>query len=149
MDSNFEAMYEHFTNVWNDLVPQTGSFAYVPEIRYQGNIYGEPDRSKYWCRLSTVTIRAEQATLATDVGDPGKRRYKVRGLIFAQIFAPRQEMGAWENASKLAKVAQTAFRNYPSQLNVWFNNATIENLEPEDNWVRWNCSASFTFDEFQ
>lgn len=149
MDQNLEEMYANFTNTWNTLIPTLGVVSYIPEIRYQGALYGDPDRSKYWCRLSTVTLRAEQATLSTNAGDEGKRRYKVRGLIFAQIFAPRQVVGAWEIAGSLAKVAQTAFRKYPSNSNVWMTNATIENLEPEENWIRWNVSASFTFDEFQ
>ena len=149
MDDNFQAMYAQFTNVWNAKIPGLSILTYVPEIRYQGLIYPEPDRTKYFCRLSTVTIRAEQATLAVSVGDPGRRRFKVRGLIFAQIFGPRQDPGAYDIAGKLAKVGQSAFRAYPEDQNIWFTNATVENLDPDDNWVRWNVSASFTFDEFQ
>lgn len=148
IDSNFEAMYENYTTYWNEKVPELAILPYIPALRYQGLIYPEPDTNKYFCLLSTVTIRAEQATLAVNVGDPGKRRYKVRGLIFAQIYGPRNQPGSHAIAGKLAKLGQSAFRAYPRDHNVWYTNATVENLEPEKNWVRWNVSASFTFDEF-
>lgn len=150
MDTNLAAMYEHFTN---GFASEAATIIGAPvEIRYQGNVYTtEPDRSKYWVRLSTVTLRSEQATLSTSASELGKKRYKVRGMIFVQVFGPRQTIGANEKCGELAYLARKILRKNPPQhdANVWFTNATAENLEPIDNWLRWDTSASFTFDEFQ
>ena len=150
MDNNFLAMYEHFTN---GFASEAATIIGAPvEIRYQGNVYAkEPDRSKYWVRLSTVTLRSEQATLSTSASEIGKKRYKVRGMIFVQVFGPKQTIGANDKCGKLAYLARKILRKNPTKAGstVWFTNATAENLEPLDNWLRWDTSASFTFDEFQ
>jgi hypothetical protein len=147
MDPILESMYEHFTTNWD-----LGVDAIIPggiEIRYQGNIYKEdPDRNAYWARLSTVYTRSEQATLSNSVINPGSKRYKTTGIVFLQVFGPRHQPGAWNTCDALAKLGQKVFRQYVSTGNVWYNNATVENLPYEENWLRFNTSARFTYDEF-
>lgn len=147
MDPVLESMYEHFSTIWDASVG-----AIVPggiEVRYQGNIYNEdPDRNAYWCKLSTVYTRSEQSTLSNSVRELGKKRYKVTGIIFLQVFGPRHQPGAWHKCDALAKLGQKVFREYVATGNVWYNNATVESLPYEENWIRFNTSARFTYDDF-
>lgn len=150
IDPNLEAMYQHFTTTWD-----AGKDAIITgglELRYQGLIYpNDPDRAKYWARLSTLYTRNRQSTLSTNTGVPGGKRYTVEGYIYAQIFGPRNNQDAWMKCQQLAKLAQKALRKpmASSVGNVWFYDAIVENLDPEENWIRFNTMARFTYDEIE
>lgn len=150
MDYNIEAIYKHFVDEFST---EAATIVGAPvEIRFRGNNYDtQPSRDKYWVRLSPVVIRSEQATLSVSSKEFGKKRYKTRGVIFAQIFGPREKFGSYDKCGELATLARKVLRKNPTDPNstVWFKEATAEGLDPEDNWQRWDTSASFTFESFE
>ena len=136
-----------FWQDWNSA--KTSSVAgYVPEIRWQ---YVEepssPDGSKFWGRVSTQTVFEEQSTLSDEAGLPGQKRYTSSGMVFVQIFCPKSLAQAGEIGRKLAEVARNSFRGKSTPGKVWFRNARINELSPEDLFYRFNVVAEFEYDE--
>jgi hypothetical protein len=119
----------------------------VPEIRWQGAEQAElPDKSAYWCRVSTQTLFEEQSTL-NDVAQVGKKRYSNSGLVFVQLFCPMTDSQATEKGRALAVIARDAFRGQATSHGVWFRNARIVELPPEDDTYRFNVIAEYLYDD--
>lgn len=144
MDPNLQAMYEHFHRIWS-VDPMTADV----EVRYQNKTYlTDPDREKYWCRVSTIILDSDQATFSTSVGQVGHKRYETKGNIYVQIFGPRHLPESWNTCQALAKLAQKAFRSYVQNGPVTYKDVTYTNNTPEENWVYFSVRARFTYDDF-
>lgn len=118
---------------------------YVPEIRWQGvEKPGTPDPSKYWCRVSQITVDEDQATLSDD---NGKRRYTSYGLVFVQLFCPKSDVEAMAKGRSLAMIARNAFRGKTTSGRVWFRNARIKELDPDSDSIRFNIVSDYEYDE--
>lgn len=121
---------------------------YIPQVLWQGSLQTSiPDGSKFWARVSQQTVTDEQATLSTCEGKPGQKKYTVRGLVFVQIFCPRSSGQAFQVGQKLAMVARKSFRGQSTAGKVWFRNARIQELPPEELFERFNVVAEFEYDE--
>jgi len=126
----------------------TAVAGYVPEVRYQGKEVGTvPDSTKHWARISTQSVLETQATLSTCVEESGKSRYESSGLVFVQLFAPKNVATAYDIGTKLAQIARNAFRGKKTTGQVWFRNVRINNLEPEALLYRFNVVAEYEYDE--
>lgn len=138
-----DQMFSLFNSAWN--AETTAIVGYVPEVRWPGvEEPGTPDASKYWARVSQQTVIEEQTT----IGDSnGKRRYTASGLIFVQIFCPKSEAAAMENGRNLAVIARNSFRGKTTSGKVWFRNARINELAPEESAYRFNVVAEYEYDE--
>jgi len=135
-----------FLAAWN--AETAAIVTYVPEIRWQGvEKKALPDGSKYWVRFSKQTVTEEQSTLSNCEGLPGQKVYTASGLIFIQLFCPKSEENAQDLGGKLAAVARNAFRGKTTPGKVWFRNVRINELSPEDLYVRFNVVAEFEYDE--
>lgn len=135
-----------FLAAWNAGAPAIAS--YIPEIRWQGVQYRAlPDGSKIWCRVTIETVFEEQTTLSTCEGKPGQKRYTASGLVFVQIFCPKSDTQAYTKGGKLAEVARNAFRGKSTPGKVWFRNARINELAPEELYERYNVVTEFEYDE--
>lgn len=135
-----------FLAAWN---AGAGALAgYVPEIEWQGRQpRNTPDGSKFWARVSMQTVFEEQTTLSTCEGKPGQKRYTASGLVFVQLFCPKSNTQAFEIGGKLAEVARNAFRGKSTPGKVWFRNARINELDPEELYYRFNVVTEFEYDE--
>ncbi len=133
-----------FWQDWNS-AKTSSVVGYVPDIRWQ-NVEEPsiPDGSKFWGRVSTQTVFEEQTSLA---GNESKKRYTSSGLVFVQIFCPKSNAQANEFGKKLAEVARNSFRGKSTPSKVWFRNARINELSPEDLFYRFNVVAEFEYDE--
>lgn len=139
IDEMFSLFYEAWLAQSSDVV------GYVPEVRWPGVEEPQtPDFSKYWLRVSQQTVIEEQTALA---GSDSKRRYTASGLIFVQLFCPKSEADAMENGRKLAVVARNSFRGKTTSGKVWFRNARINELTPEESAYRFNVVAEYEYDE--
>lgn len=129
---------------------QTGAsviVGYVPEIRWQGvEEQSAIDASKFWCRHSLEIVEEQQSTLSTCEGAPGKKRYTTYGLVFVQIFCPRNLALAYRQGKLLGELAKSAYRGTSTPGGVWFRNATLKPLQPENSYIRFNVSAQFEYD---
>lgn len=138
-----DQMFSLFNSAWN--AETMAIVGYVPDVRWPGvEEPGTPDASKYWARVSQQTVIEEQSTISDD---NGKRRYTASGLIFVQLFCPKSEAAAMENGRKLAIIARNSFRGKTTSGKVWFRNARINELAPEESAYRFNVVAEYEYDE--
>ena len=133
-----------FWQAWN-AAEVSSLVGYVPDVRWPYVEEPEtPDSSKYWARVSIQTVFEEQTALA---GNDTKRRYTASGLVFVQLFCPKSVSDSGEVGRKLAEISRNAFRCKSSPNNVWFRNARINELSPENLFHRFNVVAEFEYDE--
>lgn len=141
-----DAMFAKFRTAW--IAATAAIVAYVPEVRWPGvENPALPSTDVYWARVSQQTVIERQTTLSNDVGEPGKKRYTTSGLIFVQIFCPKSDSRAMERGRALAVVARNAFRGHTASGVVWFRNAHVNELPPEELALRFNVVAEYEYDE--
>ena len=124
----------------------TAVVGYVPEIRWQG--VEEPDiptTGVYWGRFSTQVTSEVQPTHRSPTEDKMLRR--IEGLVFVQLFLPRDLADSMEKGRQLATIARDVFKVRTSQGNICFQNARIQdNIPPEQKWWRLNVVAEYQHD---
>ncbi len=142
-----DAIYERFWNDWNtddvrDLV------GYIPQVEWAGkeNRNG-PDTSKFWVRISQQTVLESQISLGACVTDSTKRRYQSNGLVFVQMFCPKEVTDSIEIGRALATIARNAYRGKYAEGNIVFYRAKIVPLDPELEAYRFNVIAEYEYDE--
>lgn len=121
---------------------------YEPELRFQGVPESTmPGTDKVWMRASLQTVDESQKTFSTCEGSPGKKLYTSYGLVFVQIFIPKNINGMWIKGTTFAAVLRNAFRGSKSGEGVWFRNSRIEELAPEADFFRINVVSEFEYSE--
>jgi hypothetical protein len=143
-----DEIFSLFNEKWID--PVEGSepiIGYVPSVQWDGvEVSATLDYAKYWARVSQQTVIEAQTTLRN--GDCGQR-YTSEGLVFVQLFLPKSDAQAMEKGRKLAIVARDVYRGKSTSGKVWFRNARINELPPEEKWYRFNIIAEYEYDEQQ
>lgn len=141
-----DEMFALFNAYWN---ANTSAIAgYIPEVRWIGNETDtKPNGSKHWARVSTQNLTEVQATLSNCVGIEGQKHYEANGLIFVQLFAPKQVDNSFEECRKLAQIAKKAFRGKTTPGKIWFRNVRINELAPDNLFYRINVVGEYEFDE--
>lgn len=138
-----DQIYGLFNLEWN--ANSAAIVGYNPEIRWPGVEEDTiPPADKFWCRISQQTLDEPQTTLRNGLGE---QRYTASGLVFIQLFCPKSDTEGMDKGKKLAQVAKKAFRGKTTSGKVWFRNARIQELAPEDNAYRFNIVAEYTYDE--
>lgn len=136
-----EEMFEFFYLKW--IVDSLTVLAYVPEIRVDGDgKVDNQDNEKFWCRFSQQTVTTYQSTFRSD----SPKRYTTHGLIYIQIFCPKQQNSISAGRS-LADIAKKIFQGHTTNDNIWFRNSRIRELDPEDLWYRFNVVSEYQYDE--
>lgn len=127
-----------------------GIVGYVPEMRWQ-NVEepATPPVDQLWLRTSLQTVINEQATLSTDEGTAGQKRYDIQGLVFVQIFLPRSVATSGADGRKVGEMLVNAFRGTRTTNGVWFRNARVQELAPEDSYFRFNVVSEFHYSDIQ
>ena len=121
---------------------------YTPEVTFANVGKKEtPQSNVYWARFSTQTVTDEQATLSNCEGTPNQFKYTAEGLIFVQLFLPKDDLQANEKGEKLAVIARNAFRKKSTAGGVWFKNARIQEQPQEELFYRFNVVAEYSYDE--
>lgn len=139
-------IYGAFLTAWN--ANSAAIAGYVPTVYYQGvQPDSPPDSSKIWCRISHDIVLEQQTTLSNCEGAPNQKRYTTTGLVFVQVFGPKEDAEVWLKMQKLAKVARNAYRGKSTPGRVWFRNARIKPLADEELYKRFNVIAEFEYDE--
>ncbi len=140
-----DEIFARFNGVWQGASALVG---YVPEVRWQGvEKAATPDKDKYWCRVSTQNVLDQQTTLQTAVAPTSGRRYTSTGLVFVQLFCPMSDSRSTERGRLLAELARSAYRGVATAGGVWFRNARINELPPDEGFYRFNIIADYEFDE--
>lgn len=145
-DEAIDEIYGLLYAAWQS---STASIAgYVPAIRWAGKEEPEkPDGSLFWARCSASNVVEPQTSLSNCVEQPGNSRYTPVGVVIVQLFCPKSDATAMEKGRLLAQVARNAFRGKTTPGKVWFRNARIHEIEPEDLFYRLNIIAEYEYDE--
>ena len=123
-----------------------GIVGYVPEVRFPRIVYPTPiNPAVHWARLSIQSVMAQQSAFC-GYGN-GAKKYEESGLVFVQLFGPRNEVEAAEQQDKFAQIARAAFRGISLPGKVWFRNARINNVGDEDQMIRLNVVADYYYNE--
>lgn len=150
MTTNYSGATDQINQVFFDAWTANAAavIGYVPEVRWQDVTEPDtPDGSKYWARVSIQTIDEPQTTFAVGVSGPDKRRYTAYGLVFVQLFGPKSDVTSSEKIKQLAEIAKNAYRGKATSGKVWFRNVRINELGPEELFIRRNVVAEFEYDE--
>ena len=123
---------------------------YVLEVAFQNVERRNPnDLSRHWCRLTIDPVDNRQRTFRTSdpsIGD-GKARYTEQGVIIVQMFFSKSAFKGNDDR-RLSVIARNIFRSRNVRGNeVWYRNADIRYLNPEESWIRSNVIAEYEFDE--
>jgi hypothetical protein len=107
------------------------------------NVKGaKPTAQAAWARLTVRHGPSAQASLS---GATGTSRYERSGILTAQIFIPNGEGLAL--GYSLAKTVIDAFEGKATPRQVWFRNATVNEVGPSEEWFQMNVTIGFTYDE--
>lgn len=137
----YETVTDHFFTYWQQYAPLVYSPA--PEIRWKG--VEEPALPKEpFVRFTMQEVIEGQTTLRD--GENGQR-YTNEGLIFVQVFVPRDNDTPAELLRKLSQTAKRAFRGRALPGGIWFRRVRVNELEPENKWYRNNVIAEYRYDE--
>lgn len=105
--------------------PITALFGTI-DVRWQGvGIASQPDRTKVWARVSTQMVTDMQIALAQNAN---KNLYEATGLLYVQLFCPRNVATSMENGRTLALAMRNAFRKQSPSGEIWFRNQVITEL---------------------
>lgn len=141
--------YDDMASLVNSAVQSNSAaiLGYVPLIVWQNTNYDAPDGSKAWLRFSEQLVSDSQATLSSDENKPGSKRYDSDGLVFVQLFMPRSVGSSGDDGRKLGEMLRNSFRGVRTANGVWFTNARLQPLPPEDLYFRYNVVAEYHFSD--
>jgi len=147
MPTTYSEAYDTITNrlladwptVAADIV---GIGADAPELRFTGVEVGAIPQT-YFARFTMRSVLERQATLRN--GED--QRYTSSGVIFVQVFAPKSDQQAAERLRRLAEAAKGIFRGKTFDGCIWFRNMRINDLDPEEKFLRANVVGEYEYDE--
>lgn len=103
----------------------TTLFGYEIDTRYSGVPGEKPDQSRLWARVSAQLVTDGQTALANN---NGVKLYEAVGLLYVQLFAPRNIPGGEDKAEQLAEAIRSEFRKASPSGLIWFRNQKIVDL---------------------
>lgn len=136
-----DAMFELFNTAWID--GTTAIVGSIPQIFWQGvEPIDKPVVDAFYAMVSAQNVIDRQATFRNET-----KRYTSNGLLTIQLFCPRANSQAMDKGRQLAELCREVFRNNGTSNGVWFRNARINDLPPEENSYRFNIIVDYEFDE--
>lgn len=131
-----DLIYTRFKTAWD-------ASAYVLVPVFYKDAKGSPPPNTSWLRCTATHTAEQQVTIG---GDPGNRRYRVRGIVTVQIFTPFGD--GQDVADAMARVVKLAFRGKRTGLDsVTFRNARVMDGTQDGQWLQTNVMAEFDYDE--
>ncbi len=124
--------------MWSGGVPQV-----IWDAKEEKGDKVRPDRP--WARVSVQHNVSPQRTF----GEPGNRRFERLGIVIVQVFTPMSIEQSVTLAEDLGIIARDAFEGRTTPGGVWFRNARLQEVGPDDPWWQLNVSAEFTYDELK
>ena len=136
-------MYSMLRSEWND-TGISDIVGYTPELRREGyEPRSLPDTSKYWGRFSVRPTSDVQSTIKST----NDKRYRINGTMFVQIFGPKSSDESFGNIHQMAAIIKNVFRGHSTSDSIWFRDARIDVLNPEEKWYIINVVVRYQHDE--
>lgn len=138
-----DAIDEIFGSVKQVFDASTSFIGYIPELRWPGNPVGnKPDDSKIWGRASQQIVTDDQASLSSA---NGKTLYEAVGLLYVQIFTPRNKPESPALGLQLALKLRDKFQAQSNSAEVWFRKAIARELPEVAKNYRINFVVEFRY----
>jgi hypothetical protein len=140
-----DEIFARFNSEW--LENAESVLTYIPEIIWNGINRNEKLLTNlFWVKVWQETVTENQATFTNQ---NSKKRFEVSGLVFVQILCPRQITNSVELGRRLAMIAKDAFRGHSTSGKVWFRNAQVKEIAPDEKFHRFNVIAEYNYDELK
>lgn len=140
------AIDEMFGIVKATLVDDTGIqtlLGYTMDVRWPMDaLPNKPDITRLWAKVSKQTVTDKQACL-TNVN--GVRVFETRGLLYVQLFCPRDQPAALTQGNVAASNMQAAFRKQSPSGEIWFYDQAIRELPETPENYPINVVTSFYY----
>lgn len=138
--------YNYVFKCWSS--DEISNLNILTDIRFP-NIQTEhlPEKDRFWIRPNIYTVSDGQKSLSDCVGEQNGRRYLVEGFAIIQLFVPKTHLNAAMICGQVAQILKNNFRRN-NEPDIWFRNCVINELEPENLWLRYNITVEFQYDEF-
>ena len=109
------------------------ALGYDIDTRWPGDaVAAKPSMVQLWARVSKQVVKDAQDSLANAEGE---RNYETVGLLYVQLFCPRNQPATLDNGRLVAIDLQKAFRKQSPSGEIWFLNQAIRELaETEENY---------------
>ncbi len=115
---------------------------YNIDTRWPGDaVPAKPSMVEMWARVSKQVVTDSQACLANANGE---RKFKTNGLLFVQLFCPRNQPATLENGRQVAIALQKEFRKQSPSGEISFRNQMIREIETDENYPI-NVSTEFEY----
>jgi hypothetical protein len=131
-----------FGTEWAASAAAAISAATAPQIVYEDDEDGSPDREGPFVRITVQHADGSQRTL----GETGNRQFEHEGIAFVQVFAPIRASGSMDVAQRLAEVAVAAFEGKRTA-SVWFRNVRINEIGRSGPFFQINVAADFQWSQ--
>lgn len=120
---------------------------YVIDVRWpEVARASKPDFTKQWARVSAQSVSDGQATLSNV---QNTKVFEAVGLLYVQLFCPRNMPASQENGLLIASDLQAAFRKQSPTGELWFRNQKISELPPTEDSYPINVQTDFQYRTLQ
>lgn len=139
-----DAVDEMFTTVKAMIDDSTDIIGYIPEVRWQGvPVARKTSPDKFWARASQMVVTENQASLANE---NDTRKWETIGLLYVQIFAPRNQPGSADKARLLADKIRDAFRQSSLSGEIWYRKQKVVQLPETEQSYPFNIVIEFYYE---
>lgn len=145
MPITYSNAIDEMFGIVNSAVPDiTALLTYAADIRWPGTPKRSlPDSSKVWMRVSFQTVDDKQKSLANA---KGSRLYRATGLLYIQIFCPRNLANSSVVGRKLGELIRDKFRHASPSGAIEFQNQQVRELPATEQNYPFNVVCTCIFD---
>ncbi|MCC6271126.1 MAG: hypothetical protein IT190_07600 [Microbacteriaceae bacterium] len=120
--------------------------SYIPEIKWDNvELTKLNDNGVHWMRFSSQNHLKTQASFTGGRVDAVGTHYTTKGLIRVEIYLSKSGYQT-EDADNLNLIVERCFVQANSPCGVWFRNAMIVDLDPEENFFRSSVLTEYEYD---
>lgn len=101
--------------------------------------WATPDATKQWAWPHVQHVNSQQASLSCE---HGLRRWRREGILTVQCFGL-----TYDKAEDIATALRNEFEGTATPSDVWFRNATANEVGPDSSWYRFDFQVAFQYDQ--
>lgn len=103
--------------------------------------WATPKAGTPWAWPHTQHMNSQQASLSCE---HGLRRWRREGVLTVQCFG-----NTYDQAEEIAVALRNEFEGTATPGDVWFRNATANEVGPDSSWYRFDFQVNFQYDEMR
>jgi hypothetical protein len=119
---------------------------YIPEIKWDNvELTNVNDKGVHWLRFSSQNHLKRQSSFTGGRQQAVGTRYTTKGLVRVEIYFSKSAYQT-EDCDNLNLIVERCFVQANTGCGVWFRNAVIVDLDPEENFFRSSVLAEYEYD---